>query len=144
MRSSVSLQSWKNFCSSHDAASACVRVSIISRRSVHASLIPSFHSAIVAASECPAAISWSQMSLTAATRSWPISSVSCANSLNRSHSICKQIQEPHEYAKHECIWICITQLNHSRCVLHHVRHRRRWDLLAKIVRGAVKQKYRFS
>ena len=86
--SSVSLQSWKNLCSSQDAANICVRVSINSSRSAQASLIWSFHSAMVAASEWPAPMSWSQISLTAATRSWPIVSVSRANSLNRSRSIC--------------------------------------------------------
>lgn len=67
-----------------------LRVSMSSNRFAHDSLIPSFHSAIVAASECPVPISWSHNALVFATRSVPTCVVSCAKSSNFSINNCKQ------------------------------------------------------
>lgn len=82
----TSLQSVKNLCSWCDAASICLRVSISSRRSAHDSFSPSFHSAMVAASEWPQSIISFTILFTCSMRCWPMLLVSEANLVNRSWS----------------------------------------------------------
>lgn len=80
----TSLQSVKNLCSWCDAASICLRVSISSSRSAHDSFSPSFHSAIVAASEWPQSIISFTILFTCSMRCWPMLLVSDANLVNLS------------------------------------------------------------
>ncbi|TNN76699.1 hypothetical protein EYF80_013151 [Liparis tanakae] len=75
----TSLQSVKNLCSWCDATSICLRVSISSRRSAHDSFSPSFHSAMVAASEWPQSIISFTILFTCSMRCWPTLLVSEAN-----------------------------------------------------------------
>ncbi len=83
----ASRASWWKRCSSYEAPSICVRVSMSSSRSAQASLSPSFHSATLAFSGWPDSISSSAWVFTASTRSWPIVLVSRANSRNLSRNI---------------------------------------------------------
>ena len=63
-------------------SSTCIRVFISSSRLAQASFTVSLCWAIVAASECPVPINWSQTSLVFASRSFPIFVVSCLKSSN--------------------------------------------------------------
>lgn len=90
IRPNTSMASWWKRCSSYEAASICVRVSISSSRSAQASFKPSFHSATLAFSGWPDSIKSSANALTPSTRSWPMVLVSRANSLNLSLSIFTQ------------------------------------------------------
>lgn len=82
----TSLQSVKNLCSWCDAASICLRVSISSRRSAHDSFSPSFHSAMVAASEWPQSIISFTILFICSMRCRPMLLVSEANLVNVSWS----------------------------------------------------------